>query len=112
MAWVPTPEGSIPANDVLLANLAPEAGESATGFITADDIATIAQGVMSRVHYAQVDADTAQTAAAAAQTTATGAQTTASAAQVTADAACRMIVTSGAQSDPDPAVYDLWIKLA
>jgi len=52
MAWTPTPEDQIPANDDLLANLAPEAGEGSSGYISASDLEEIVQGLMSQIYWA------------------------------------------------------------
>jgi hypothetical protein len=49
--WAPIPEGAIPSNDQLLLNLSRESGEPTAGFITANDIATIVDGLMQRLHY-------------------------------------------------------------
>jgi hypothetical protein len=52
MPWTPTPEDQIPPNDALLAHLTPEGADPTSGYITAADLASLFQGVMSNVYYA------------------------------------------------------------
>jgi hypothetical protein len=104
--FTPTPSDQLPTPDELLARLAPQAGEGATGYITPDDLLFAWQAFLSAHVHAGTGIADAMNAAAAADTKAADAASSAGVAQQSADAARAAATEAKAAADAAQASSD------